>query len=976
MANRFRGGGGVSLKPENSLKRAEELIGVGQKQNALQTLHDTLTNKRHQRNWNTALEQVMLKHIDLCVETKSGRKCKDALINYRNTVQGMNVGSLELVIDHLITTASARAEQAQQAAQAKLEDIADLEADASPEEMMLSYVSGEKSADRTDRELVTPWFKFLWETYRNVLDVLRNNSRLEALYASGADRAFAFCLAHKRSTEFRRLCDILRNHLSNLLKYRDQGQQHRTDLSNSTSWELYMDMRFEQLRAACELELWAEAFRSVEDIQGLLALAPKGAARPRAARMATYYARLTQIFTRSGARLYNAAAWARLAAFSRAHGRLAAPEDAAALAANVVLSALAVMPYDEAGAGVSGAGAMASPDGAPAAPTGLDAERAARMAAVLGFPADARGGGGALSRAALLADAERRGLLAAAPPVVARIHEVLEGDFDPLALCARLAPLLEALPGALPPAPASGPVADWDLGVYVPYLQQVALAHTVRQLSHVYSVMRVEELARLAPALGHGAAERLVVEGVRAGYFSARFDHRRGTVHFGGRGLEGEHVRGHVADLARALGAALGTPGAGLDAGVARAGEERRAAAAVRAAACAEDANRVALSRKRLIEKRKEEAEAAALDRERAAEEVRAAAEAAAREAEERRKAQERARRETERIQREMEEREQEELKTFLASKGRKVADGERLDAAAITQEVRSEAAKAAAELARRLARLAKSLDHAERARREEEAPLLERAWAARAAEDADLAAELAAQAARAARAAWEADVAEKARLALLAQDREAFAEQVQARRAEEFAAARAAARRAAEERRAERRRERDIARRREYARRCRLQIEEKRKAEEEAARALEAERRKAEAAERQRKLDEIAARQRQREAEIEAKRAAESLAGPAKSAGAAPAVPAATPAATAAAPAAGAPAKYVPRHLRGGAAPAAGAVPGASAGAPRDEPRRGAGAWQPSGAAGSRVPRRPDDRPAPPPARREGERW
>lgn len=58
MARFYRGGAAPALKPEGAIKRADELLGVGQKQNALQTLHDTITNKRQQRNWNKALEQV------------------------------------------------------------------------------------------------------------------------------------------------------------------------------------------------------------------------------------------------------------------------------------------------------------------------------------------------------------------------------------------------------------------------------------------------------------------------------------------------------------------------------------------------------------------------------------------------------------------------------------------------------------------------------------------------------------------------------------------------------------------------------------------------------------------------------------------------------------------------------------------------------------------------------------------------------
>lgn len=49
---------------------------------------------------------------------------------------------------------------------------------------------------------------------------------------------------------------------------------------------------------------------SVEDIQGLMGLAPKGC-KPRPQLMATYYAKLTQIFTKSESRLYSAYAWYR-----------------------------------------------------------------------------------------------------------------------------------------------------------------------------------------------------------------------------------------------------------------------------------------------------------------------------------------------------------------------------------------------------------------------------------------------------------------------------------------------------------------------------------------------------------------------------------------------------------------------------------------------------------------------------------------
>ena len=86
MSRFFRGGPGFA-KTENALKRADELIAVGQKGAALRALHDVLSSKRHRAAWTKVLESVGLRYVELCVDLRKGRYAKDGLIHYRNVCQ-------------------------------------------------------------------------------------------------------------------------------------------------------------------------------------------------------------------------------------------------------------------------------------------------------------------------------------------------------------------------------------------------------------------------------------------------------------------------------------------------------------------------------------------------------------------------------------------------------------------------------------------------------------------------------------------------------------------------------------------------------------------------------------------------------------------------------------------------------------------------------------------------------------------------
>jgi translation initiation factor 3 subunit A len=157
-----------------------ELISIESRSEALNVLHGVIASKKN-KQWSTVIEELMKKHLTLSVELRKGKIAKEALHQYRSTYPN-NLASLENVIRVYLKEADTRASQAQAKADKVVLDVEDLEAEDGTEgPVFLTSIIGEDRKDRADRELVTPWLRFLWESYRIVLDILKNN-KLEALY--------------------------------------------------------------------------------------------------------------------------------------------------------------------------------------------------------------------------------------------------------------------------------------------------------------------------------------------------------------------------------------------------------------------------------------------------------------------------------------------------------------------------------------------------------------------------------------------------------------------------------------------------------------------------------------------------------------------------------------------------------------------------------------------------------------------------
>ena len=128
--------------------------------------------------------------------------------------------------------AEQRTEKARQESAESAAEVDDLDNLNTPEMIMLSAVSGEDAQDRSDRKILMPWVKFLWESYCQCLELLRTNLRVERLYHDIAQQAFRFCLKYQVSSPTQRHSNIVTN---------DYITVDVTQISQSTNFTMFLE---------------------------------------------------------------------------------------------------------------------------------------------------------------------------------------------------------------------------------------------------------------------------------------------------------------------------------------------------------------------------------------------------------------------------------------------------------------------------------------------------------------------------------------------------------------------------------------------------------------------------------------------------------------------------------------------------------------------------------------------------------------
>ncbi len=497
-----------------------DLVNSGNREEALQKLHEHILISAKGRRDNLVNEELMKYYVtDLCLVMRSSRHAKEGVIAFKNLFLESNPDLVHKVILHLIEKGEEMARTATNKANADVvkreaAKTIDLDEDETPDSIMGSILSDELARDKTDREVVVPWLKFLWDIYREMLIALtksdKRSKQPDTIYHDVAKRALQFCRKYKRSVEFRRLSDLLSKHLAK--------QASKT----TSSTKLHIETRFLQLEVAIEFEMWNQAFKTIELIHDVFNhvqstlnqrivddSVEKNDVTIRKDLdewKATYYGKLIQIFWMSSNTTYHA--YARFKNFTmKKRSRGESNYDPAEREKDATLALIAALSVPEA----SNIKRVVYDD-----ETDKKDESVAVLLDCTSTP----------SRASLLSEILASDLMQYVSADFKGVYDLLETSFSPLELVDQMCGIVNKM------------TTSDDMKQYIHALEHVIIIKLITQLSTVYSVIGMDFVKNLLESLfaltgtKFSTVENYLMQAVSKKQFQFRFDHVQKQIHF------------------------------------------------------------------------------------------------------------------------------------------------------------------------------------------------------------------------------------------------------------------------------------------------------------------------------------------------------------------------------------------------------------------------------------------------------------
>lgn len=361
-------------------------------------------------------------------------------------------------------------------------------------------MSGESQQDRTDRDMLAPWLKFLWESYKQCLDLLKNNKNVERIYQDVAQMCFGFCQTYNRRPEFRKLCDTIRTHFSQAQRYAQQPNS--INIHAPETQALHLGTRLLQLETAIAMELWQEAYRAIEDIHTFTTISKK---TPKAPQLAAYYQKIALVFWKAGSYVFHATTVLKLFVLHKELKKNITHAELCRLSSIALLSILSI----------------SSPTPRTQIDEHLDTEgnsneKQKRLTSLLSLQQIP-------TRASLIRDMIKQGVLNFVYPELKSMYECLEVEFNPLQLSNKMEEGIRFVESLAQP----------EYSQYMPTLRDVTVVRLLQQISQVYQTIELKRLVELCPVLDKHRLEKIIVNAGKSGDVQVRIEHKSKVLTFG-----------------------------------------------------------------------------------------------------------------------------------------------------------------------------------------------------------------------------------------------------------------------------------------------------------------------------------------------------------------------------------------------------------------------------------------------------------